>query len=105
MTDRTALVVGASRSLGLALAGEFADRGWDVVATVRGDTSEGLAELAARTGRVTVERLDITDTAGIAALRERLGDRRIDRCSSTPASPTPTCRPHRCRPRCSPRSW
>ncbi|WP_226360347.1 SDR family oxidoreductase [Pseudonocardia sp. ICBG1142] len=78
MTDRTALVVGASRSLGLALAGEFADRGWDVVATVRGDTSEGLAELAARTGRVTVERLDITDTAGIAALRERLGDRRID---------------------------
>lgn len=40
MTDRTALVVGASRSLGLALAGELAERGFDVVATVRGETPE-----------------------------------------------------------------
>lgn len=78
MTDRTALVVGASRSLGLALAGELAERGFDVVATVRGETPEALATLADRTGRVTVEHLDITDTGQIDALRERLGDRRID---------------------------
>ncbi|GAA1863390.1 SDR family oxidoreductase [Pseudonocardia alni subsp. carboxydivorans] len=78
MTDRTALVVGASRSLGLALAGELAERGFDVVATVRGETPEALAALADRTGRVTVEHLDITDTGQIDALRERLGDRRID---------------------------
>ncbi|MCO5588369.1 hypothetical protein L7F22_042324 [Adiantum nelumboides] len=78
MTDRTALVVGASRSLGLALAGELAERGFDVVATVRGETPEALAALADRTGRVTVEHLDITDTGQIDALRERLGGRRID---------------------------
>ena len=29
---KTALVVGASRAIGLALAGEFIRRGWDVVA-------------------------------------------------------------------------
>jgi NAD(P)-dependent dehydrogenase (short-subunit alcohol dehydrogenase family) len=33
---RTALIVGASRAIGLALAAEFLKRGWDVIATVRG---------------------------------------------------------------------
>ena len=32
----TALIVGASRGLGLALAEEYLKRGWRVVATVRG---------------------------------------------------------------------
>ncbi|RZM06380.1 MAG: 3-oxoacyl-ACP reductase, partial [Sphingomonas sp.] len=31
----TILLIGASRGLGLGLAGEFAKRGWHVVATVR----------------------------------------------------------------------
>ena len=33
--NKTALIVGASRGLGLALAQEFLDRGWNVVGTVR----------------------------------------------------------------------
>ncbi len=33
--NRTALVVGASRGLGLGLAAELQRRGWSVVATVR----------------------------------------------------------------------
>ena len=33
--DETALIVGASRGLGLGLAREYARRGWRVIATVR----------------------------------------------------------------------
>ena len=37
MTDKTAIIIGASRGIGLALAGELATRGWQVTATARGD--------------------------------------------------------------------
>lgn len=40
--DPTALVVGASRALGLGLATEFAHRGWKVIGTVRGPRRTGL---------------------------------------------------------------
>lgn len=36
MSARTALIVGASRNLGLGLATEYAQSGWDVMGTVRG---------------------------------------------------------------------
>jgi NAD(P)-dependent dehydrogenase (short-subunit alcohol dehydrogenase family) len=73
MSGKTALVVGASRSIGLALAGELAHRDWDVIATVRGHESDALQHLAEQTGRrVTVEHLDITAPDQIAALHERL---------------------------------
>jgi NAD(P)-dependent dehydrogenase (short-subunit alcohol dehydrogenase family) len=78
-THRTALVVGASRTIGLALAGELMHRGWDVIATVRGDDPEELRRHAARTGRtLTVERLDITEPEQITALRDRLGGTTLD---------------------------
>ncbi len=35
MPVSTALIVGASRGLGLGLAREYASRGWDVIGTVR----------------------------------------------------------------------
>ncbi|MFE1770793.1 SDR family oxidoreductase [Streptomyces sp. NPDC059008] len=79
MSARTALIVGASRSLGLGLATEYAQRGWEVIGTVRGDRRTGLHDLAeASDGRVTVESLDMTEPAEIAALRERLAKRTLD---------------------------
>jgi len=65
---RIALIVGASRGLGLGLAAELKSRGWEVVGTVRDDV--GAARLAAAGARV--ERADTTDAASVAALRERL---------------------------------
>ena len=41
----TALVIGASRGLGLALADEYLKRGWQVIATVRGETPAKLNNL------------------------------------------------------------
>jgi len=78
--NRTGLVVGASRGLGLGLAAELKSRGWNVVATVRDAAGEKrVAALAAKPGgQIQIERLDINDDAGIAALRRRLGDRTFD---------------------------
>jgi NAD(P)-dependent dehydrogenase (short-subunit alcohol dehydrogenase family) len=71
---RWALVVGASRGLGLGLAAELQRRGWNVVGTVRDAAGERqLQALADKPGgELRVERLDINDDAGIAALRRRL---------------------------------
>jgi NAD(P)-dependent dehydrogenase (short-subunit alcohol dehydrogenase family) len=74
--DRRALVVGASRGLGLGLAAELQGRGWNVVATARDEA--GRRRLQELGGAVRVETLDINDDAGIAALRRRLADRELD---------------------------
>ena len=75
-TRGTALVVGASRTLGLALAAELLRRGWDVIGTVRGDRRTELHDLAeSSAGRLVVESLDVTEPDQIAALRDRLGAR------------------------------
>ncbi|WP_086858758.1 SDR family NAD(P)-dependent oxidoreductase [Amycolatopsis lexingtonensis] len=68
LTVPEALVIGASRGLGLVLARELTRRGWDVTATTRGDTPPGLR----------VETLEMTDPTQLAALRSRLSDRRFD---------------------------
>jgi Dehydrogenases with different specificities (related to short-chain alcohol dehydrogenases) len=73
------LLVGASRGLGHAIAAEFLGRGWDVVGTVRGEEHTPLHDLAtAHEGHLLIEPLDITDPAGIAALRHRLQGRTFD---------------------------
>ena len=75
MSDQTALIVGASRGLGLGLAREFAGRGWRVIATVRDATKPG--ELAAIRG-VEVEAVDINHTGEVLNLRDRLAGRSLD---------------------------
>ncbi|GAA0594488.1 SDR family oxidoreductase [Streptomyces crystallinus] len=78
-TRRTALVIGASRTLGLGLAAEYLRRGWDVIGTVRGSRHTGLHDLAhAFPGRLTIESLEMTDPEQTAALRERLRGRTLD---------------------------
>jgi len=74
MSNHWALVVGASRGLGLGLAAELKRRGWNVVGTVRDAAGERrLQALADKPGgEIRVEHLDINDDAGIAALRRRL---------------------------------
>ncbi|CAL9402412.1 SDR family NAD(P)-dependent oxidoreductase [Streptomyces sp. enrichment culture] len=76
----TALIVGASRGLGHAMAAEFFGRGWNVVGTAR-DTSARtpLHDLADRAdGLVTIEHLDINDPSQLPPLHERLAHRRLD---------------------------
>jgi NAD(P)-dependent dehydrogenase (short-subunit alcohol dehydrogenase family) len=76
---RTALIVGASRGLGLALAKEYLGRGWQVVATVRGTARTDLHALAAEhKGRLAIETVDINETEQVQALHARLRLRPLD---------------------------
>jgi NAD(P)-dependent dehydrogenase (short-subunit alcohol dehydrogenase family) len=79
VTAGTIMLVGASRGLGRAMAAEFVRKGWTVVGTVRGGARTELHDLAdANAGRVEIESLDITEPEQIAALHDRLADRRFD---------------------------
>ncbi|MFD9698861.1 SDR family oxidoreductase [Lentzea sp. NPDC059081] len=73
---KTALVIGASRTLGLAVATELHRRGWHVIGTVRGERHTGLHDLAA--DRLEVEQLEMTDEQQIHALGDRLAGRSLD---------------------------
>lgn len=69
---KRALVIGASRGLGLAFVGEQLRRGWQVTATVRSD-SEPLTKLASEAGgHLTIEKLDINSRSHLIALARRL---------------------------------
>jgi NAD(P)-dependent dehydrogenase (short-subunit alcohol dehydrogenase family) len=76
MVESTALIIGASRGLGLAMAEEYLKRGWRVVATMRGQGRTALHGLPS--DRLEIETVDIAEQAQIAALRERLAGRGFD---------------------------
>ncbi|WP_372411419.1 SDR family NAD(P)-dependent oxidoreductase [Streptomyces luteireticuli] len=75
---RQALIIGASRGLGLVLADELARRGWRVIATTRRTGGELQAGAAARNGQLRVESLEMTSPEQLAALRGRLEGCRLD---------------------------
>ncbi len=76
----TILLIAASRGLGLAMASEFLNKGWNVVGTVRsGSDRTNLHALAHQfKGQLEIETLDICDPAQVTALRERLSGRTFD---------------------------
>jgi NAD(P)-dependent dehydrogenase (short-subunit alcohol dehydrogenase family) len=78
VSDRSILIVGASRGLGHAMAAEFAGRGWRVLGTVRGAGTPLHSLAAERPDGVDIETLDLTDHAQTRALRDRLIGRQFD---------------------------
>jgi NAD(P)-dependent dehydrogenase (short-subunit alcohol dehydrogenase family) len=74
-----ALVTGANRGIGLALATVLADQGWRVIATCRNpEHADELKALAAKHPAVTLDRLDVTDNAALDALAARYRGQPID---------------------------
>ena len=69
----TALITGAARGIGRALAGQYLADGWRVLAVCRDP-----AALAGLDGIADAARLDVTDDGAIAALAERWRGERID---------------------------
>jgi NAD(P)-dependent dehydrogenase (short-subunit alcohol dehydrogenase family) len=72
----SALIIGASRGLGLGLVQEYLKRGWDVIGTVRGSKPTGLHDVHSE--RLAIEQVDIDEPAQVQALRARLDGRRFD---------------------------
>jgi NAD(P)-dependent dehydrogenase (short-subunit alcohol dehydrogenase family) len=78
-SDKTLLLIGASRGLGFALAEEYLKRGWRVVATERSRSTSQLHHLLkAAGGRLDIESVDITYPDQVRALRARLALRNFD---------------------------
>jgi NAD(P)-dependent dehydrogenase (short-subunit alcohol dehydrogenase family) len=69
-----ALIVGASRGLGLGLVEEFARRGWEVMATVRDQAGASELNQLALGGKARIEELDVTDRASAQRLEGLLAD-------------------------------
>ena len=65
----TVLITGANRGIGLAMARNYAERGWRVIATARKpDKATELNALATANSKVSVERLDVLDAGQVDAL-------------------------------------
>jgi len=77
-SHQTALLLGASRGLGLGLAREYLARGWRVIATARSNAGKLEALANEADGRLRIARVDIADTDGIAELREALSGEALD---------------------------
>ncbi len=74
-----ALITGSDRGIGFALTKELVARGWKVVATCRAPArAQALQEFAASHPLVTIETLDVADTAGIDALAAKYRGKPID---------------------------
>lgn len=78
MAGKTAIIIGASRGIGLALAGELAGRGWQVTATARGDAPALAAMAATSNGQITLATVDIDSMDSITALDAALGGQHFD---------------------------
>ena len=75
MPSKHALIVGASRGLGLGLVREYLARGWDVTGTVRAGKRTELHDLE---GKVRIETVDINVRPQVLALREKLAHENFD---------------------------
>jgi NAD(P)-dependent dehydrogenase (short-subunit alcohol dehydrogenase family) len=75
----TVLITGSNRGIGLELTKQYAERGWDVIATARAtkDAAE-LQALAKQHKTIRLEALDVTDFAAIDALAAKLKGTPID---------------------------
>ncbi len=75
----TVLITGSNRGIGLEFARQYAEKGWNVIATARtpGKADE-LKKLATSNKNLVIEELDVTDEAEIAVLAKKYHGKSID---------------------------
>lgn len=70
---KTALITGANRGIGLALAEQLAQRGWDIIAVCR-TSSDEIEQIA----NAVISDIDVTNPAQLNDIKIFLGDQKID---------------------------
>ena len=75
----TVLITGSSQGYGLHFVQEYANKGWNVIATCRTpETANDLKAFTSQHSNVVIEELDVTDFDEIEALAEKYRDTPID---------------------------
>jgi NAD(P)-dependent dehydrogenase (short-subunit alcohol dehydrogenase family) len=78
----TVLITGANRGIGFELAKQYAEKGWNVIATSRRAPDDksltNLQALAKKHPKVAIERIDVTDTAMIRSVAQKYKAQPID---------------------------
>ena len=78
-TQPTVLITGANRGLGLEFARQYAELGWNVIASCRvPGNAEELAKLQRQHEHLFIEKLDVTSDAEVAALANKYSGQPID---------------------------
>ena len=78
MSDKIAIVIGASRGIGLGLVKELASRGYKVIASERSESAELREAAEARKPAVEIVKCDVTDKDSVAALKGKCADGSVD---------------------------
>lgn len=77
--QKTILITGANRGLGLEFCRQYAEAGWRVIAACRQpDAAQTLKQLAEEYASLQIEELDVANFTQIDALAERLAEETID---------------------------
>ena len=75
----TVFITGANRGIGLEFVNQFAELGWNIIATARKpEQAEELLALASGYDRLVIEQLDVTDFARIDELDSKYAEQPID---------------------------
>jgi NAD(P)-dependent dehydrogenase (short-subunit alcohol dehydrogenase family) len=75
----TVFITGSNRGIGLEFAKQYAERGWNVIATARKPAkAEALKQLANKHSNITIEQLDVTDFERVDELAGKYSDTPVD---------------------------
>jgi NAD(P)-dependent dehydrogenase (short-subunit alcohol dehydrogenase family) len=78
-STRTVLITGSNRGIGLEFVRQYADQGWQVIATCRSpEKAADLQALAKKYPGIAVEALDVTRQDTIDLLRQKYADQPFD---------------------------
>ena len=77
--EPTVFITGSNRGIGLGLVKEYANHGWQVIATCRSpEQATELQDTARGNSRIIIEQLDVTDGARIEVLAKKYRGHPID---------------------------
>lgn len=75
----TVMITGSNRGLGLEFTKQYAEKGYDVIATTRNpDDAKELKALAAKHKGIMIEKLDVLDHAAVKALAAKYKGKPVD---------------------------